>query len=124
MKNFILSTFPVATYSIICFILKEDVLKKTGPAPPCFEFQHIPIVVIYRVYYRNLEIDPQIFPATPPRVAEVPSKRPEDVCIYALENWSPMKGANMASEERYIQVDNKGPRHGLRWRMCHFSEAP
>ncbi|EED89660.1 predicted protein [Thalassiosira pseudonana CCMP1335] len=67
----------------------EKVTEKSGPVPPFWSYRRLPIFLIYLVYYRNLEEDPSIFDAVAPRpLAEMPSKRPENLCEYVLRNWS------------------------------------
>jgi len=42
------------------------------PRPANWEYRHNHVFALYRVYYRGTRPDPDIFPATPPKVVEVP----------------------------------------------------
>lgn len=56
----------------------EDNTVNTKPHPPMWEYNHTNVFTVYRIYYRGVVVDPAIFPAKPPRVVEVPAKRPAD----------------------------------------------
>lgn len=82
----VLTNIPIILFH---FHLQEKVTEKSGPVPPFWSYRRLPIFLIYLVYYRNLEEDPSIFDAVAPRpLAEMPFKRPENLCEYVLRNWS------------------------------------
>lgn len=41
------------------------------PYPANWEFKHNNVFTVYRIYYRGVGLDPDVFPATPPKVVEV-----------------------------------------------------
>lgn len=54
----------------------EDHTENTKPHPPMWEYNHNNNFTVYRVYFRGVALDPNLFPATPPRLVEVPSTKP------------------------------------------------
>lgn len=82
------------THDEICdeFLQKkyQEKTGETGARPPLWEFRNIPSFLVYRVYYRKLEIDQDIFVPVAPREVNVPVDRPGTVWQYAIRNWSPM----------------------------------
>ena len=41
-----------------------------------WEYRCKRMFIVYRVYFRGIAVDPSIFPATPPRVVDVPTEKP------------------------------------------------
>lgn len=60
---------------------------KSDPHPPLWIFRHRPIFLVYRVYYRGMDIDPNVFEAKLPRKVNVPSKRPVDLVAFVYGTW-------------------------------------
>jgi len=60
----------------------EEVTKSEKPYPPNWEYSHFHFFLTYRVFYRSGDLDPDIFPASPPRVVDVPAKKPENIRDY------------------------------------------
>ncbi|KAL7533284.1 hypothetical protein ACHAWF_004488 [Thalassiosira exigua] len=46
------------------------------PYPPQWEYNHNNAFLVYSIYYRGLEVDPNIFPAAAPRAVAVPASKP------------------------------------------------
>ena len=67
---------------IICFILShpkqlsQGEPKDSKPRSWSWEFNHVTALMIVRIYYRGLDLDPEVFAATAPRVVEVPGTKP------------------------------------------------
>jgi len=53
--------------------------EKNKPHPPMWEFNHNNVFTVYRIYYRGLGLDPNIFPSIPPKVVEVPLRKPANL---------------------------------------------
>jgi len=51
-------------------ISQKESNENYKPHPPMWEFNHSNVFTVYRLYYRGVAIDPNIFPATPPKVVE------------------------------------------------------
>ncbi len=43
--------------------------------PPMWEFKHSSVFTVYRIYYLGTAVNPNIFPAVPPKISETPAKR-------------------------------------------------
>merc|ERR1719223_218929 len=56
----------------------EHSTENTKPHPPMWEYNHNNAFTVYRVYYRGLNLDENIFDPEPPRIVDVPRKKPED----------------------------------------------
>lgn len=54
----------------------EESTENSKPHPPTWEWNHNNVFTVYRVYFRGLALDTNIFPAIPPRVVAVPAKKP------------------------------------------------
>lgn len=54
----------------------EESTENSKPHPPLWEFNHNNVFTAYRIYYRGVNVDPDLFPATPPRYVEVPIVKP------------------------------------------------
>lgn len=55
----------------------EHSTDNAKPHPPMWEYNHNNAFTVYRVYYRGLNLDPNIFDSEPPRIVDVPRKKPE-----------------------------------------------
>jgi len=68
------------THEEICTLLLQSMYEESNenskPHPPMWEFNHNNVFSVYRVYYRGVAVDPKIFPALPPKVVEVPLRKP------------------------------------------------
>lgn len=53
----------------------EHKSSKNQEYPPLWEYNHNNVFTVYRMYYRGVVVDPNIFPAIPPRVVEVPTRK-------------------------------------------------
>lgn len=70
----------------VCDIVLQKMYEESKPSgssdkpdrPPMWEFNHNNIFTVYRIYYSGTELDPDIFVATPPKVVQVPLKKPEN----------------------------------------------
>lgn len=51
------------------------------PHPPMWEFNHNHLFTIYRVYYRGIEVDPELYSPKPNRMVTVPVKKHVNVPI-------------------------------------------
>lgn len=56
----------------------EESTKKSKPHHPMWEYNHNHVFLAYRIYYRGVNVDPNLFPATPLRYVEVPIVKPEN----------------------------------------------
>lgn len=72
------SILPIQSLLYSIWPCQEDNTVNTKPHPPMWEYNHTNVFTVYRIYYRGVVVDPAIFPAKPPRVVEVPAKRPAD----------------------------------------------
>lgn len=54
----------------------EENNKDSKPRPPQWEFNHNNVFSVYRIYYRGLVADPKMYAATPPKVVQVPMRKP------------------------------------------------
>ena len=55
----------------------EESSETTKPRrPPMWEYNHLHMFVVYRVYYRGLALNSDLPAATPPKVVDVPDKKP------------------------------------------------
>ena len=67
---------------MICFVLSQPKQLSQGepkdskPRSWSWEFNHVTALMIVRIYYRGLDLDPEVFAATAPRVVEVPGTKP------------------------------------------------
>mmetsp|Transcript_609 Transcript_609/g.1253 ORF Transcript_609/g.1253 Transcript_609/m.1253 type:complete len:416 (-) Transcript_609:119-1366(-) len=78
----------------------EEVTQNSLPHPPLWEFTHYNIFLVYRMYYRGLAMDPNIFPAVPPRSVDVPVKRPDDIRDFVRNNIiASHKGAGLENSD-------------------------
>lgn len=56
----------------------EDTTENAKEHPPMWEYNHNNTFTVYRIYFRGIAVDPSIFPAIPPRVVQVPTRKPAD----------------------------------------------
>ncbi|KAL7470038.1 hypothetical protein ACHAXS_010282 [Conticribra weissflogii] len=71
----------------------EKMSGKSGERPKFWELRRMPLFAVYRVYYRGLQVDENIFPAVAPReiqMKDLPSKRPNDMSAYVFGSWAPV----------------------------------
>ena len=99
--------------------LFEQVTGKSEAHPPLWVYNRRPIFLIYRVYYRGMGLDPNLFEARVLRQVDVPRTKPADLVAYVFGTWSPMnvtekdssKGGGvelpLASESEYDDMSVK-----------------
>jgi len=70
----------------ICALLLQSMYQENNensqskPHPPMWEFNNNNhAFTVFRIYFRGAAEDPNIFPATPPKVVEVPTKKPPNL---------------------------------------------
>ncbi|EED93904.1 predicted protein [Thalassiosira pseudonana CCMP1335] len=75
------------THDEICeMVLQSDyetVTEKTGTYPQTFEYNHYNIFLIYRIYYRGMDLDPDLFAPVAPYI-EVPQQKPANMRDYPV----------------------------------------
>eukprot|EP00804_Cyclotella_cryptica_P019341 CCRYP_006175-RA/>CCRYP_006175-RA protein AED:0.14 eAED:0.15 QI:0/0.5/0.66/1/0/0/3/1736/345 len=79
-------------------LCREEITGKSGPHPPLWIFRRKPIFLVYRVYYRGMGIDPNVFEAKVPRMVHLPNKRPVDLVAYVYGTWYPMNAPERKDE--------------------------
>lgn len=66
-----------------------------------WEFSHNNVFTVYRIYYKGLDLDPNIFPAIPPKMVQVPARKPSNYRLSANNiGINPMPAADMSEEDR------------------------
>mmetsp|Transcript_28501 Transcript_28501/g.48486 ORF Transcript_28501/g.48486 Transcript_28501/m.48486 type:complete len:230 (-) Transcript_28501:116-805(-) len=74
----------------------------------------MPIFLVYRVYYRKLVLDQDIFAPIAPREVDVPSKRPDiPVWKYVVGNWSPKSDASSETSNLDADAGVRGSKGGI-----------
>ncbi len=79
------------------FYLQEEVTQNNLPHPPLWEFNHYNVFLVYRMYYRGLAVDPNLFPAVPPRFVDVPEKRPDNIRDFVRNNIAGSESAGFGN---------------------------
>eukprot|EP00585_Thalassiosira_rotula_P007443 CAMPEP_0196139714 /NCGR_PEP_ID=MMETSP0910-20130528/6886_1 /TAXON_ID=49265 /ORGANISM="Thalassiosira rotula, Strain GSO102" /LENGTH=383 /DNA_ID=CAMNT_0041400471 /DNA_START=446 /DNA_END=1597 /DNA_ORIENTATION=+ len=70
------------SHDVICEILLQNMFeenseKNSKPYPSMWEFNHNNVFSVYRIYFRGVTLDPNIFPARLLRMVPVPLKKPD-----------------------------------------------
>mmetsp|Transcript_23650 Transcript_23650/g.42015 ORF Transcript_23650/g.42015 Transcript_23650/m.42015 type:complete len:385 (+) Transcript_23650:63-1217(+) len=105
------------THDEVCdeFVQKQyEAAGKSGKCPLQWEFARMPIFLVYRVYYRKLVLDQDIFAPIAPREVDVPSKRPDiPVWKYVVGNWSPKSDASSETSNLDADAGVRGSKGGI-----------
>mmetsp|Transcript_29836 Transcript_29836/g.62847 ORF Transcript_29836/g.62847 Transcript_29836/m.62847 type:complete len:387 (+) Transcript_29836:562-1722(+) len=92
----------------------EEAAGKSGKCPLQWEFARMPIFLVYRVYYRKLVLDQDIFAPIAPREVDVPSKKPDiPVWKYVVGNWSPKSDASSEASNLDADAEVRGIKGGI-----------
>jgi len=68
-----------------------------------WEFSHNNVFTVYRMYYKGADLDPDIFPAVPPKMVPVPLRKPPNFRLSASAigiNPHPAMAVDLNDEER------------------------
>jgi len=68
-----------------------------------WEFSHNNVFTVYRMYYRGVDLDPNIFAAVPPKMVQVPLRKPPNFRLSASSigiNPTPAAAVDLSDEDR------------------------
>ncbi|KAL3764267.1 hypothetical protein ACHAWU_004079 [Discostella pseudostelligera] len=103
---------PTRSHDEICELLLEmDFAESNAGAknhPATWEFKHSSVFTVYRIYYRGITAEPNVFPIVPPPIADTPAKKNVVPVAAKTERVSPKAKAPSANQAVVDETNNAG----------------
>ncbi len=71
--------------------------------PATWEYKHSSVFTVYRIYYRGATVEPNVFPAVPPEIAETPAKK-NAVIVAKTEKVSPKAARAISAKHAVVDT--------------------